>query len=514
MTDDATAAAPHVVVVGGGIAGLSAAFYLRDEPVRVTVLEGSPRLGGKLSASDVAGVSVDEGAEALLARRPEGIELITAAGLGGDLVPAGVTSSAIYTRGAMRSLPRRQFMGVPADPDELAATGVISAEGIARARDESARPAETRDMSVTEYVGSRLGVEVVDRLVDPLLGGVYAGRSEDLSFQATLAPLAVAARKHATLTEAAASLLPPPPASNGNRPRADSTAAGTTAAGGAVGGSPAAGAAVAVGPAGGTAVTGGAGKPAPIFVSLTTGIGALPEAVAKASGADVRANAMVRGLKRTPTGWRLTIGSAADPEYLDADAVILAVPAAPAARLLKDAASEAAARLAEIPYASMAIVTLAFRATDFPAQQRSGYLVPAVDGRAVKAVTFSTVKWPHLAAQAPVHVVRCSVGRSGDVAVLQRDDEDLAALAAAELAEATGMPAKSIAQRVTRWGGGLPQYNVGHLDRVAAIRAAVARQPGLAVAGAAYDGVGIPACIATAKSAVAQVTAYLNTRRA
>jgi protoporphyrinogen/coproporphyrinogen III oxidase len=534
MTDDATAATPHVVVVGGGIAGLSAAFYLRNEPVRVTVLEGSPRLGGKLSASDVAGISMDEGAEALLARRPEGIELITAAGLGGDLVPAGVTSSAIYTRGAMRSLPRRQFMGVPADPDELAVTGVVSAEGVARARGESPRPAETRDMSVTEYVGSRLGVEVVDRLVDPLLGGVYAGRSEDLSFQATLAPLAAAARTHATLTEAAASLLPPPLADNSNNPQAGGTAAGGTAAGGtavrnttadgAIGGSPAAGAAVA-GPAGGTATTTatattgataateGADKPAPIFVSLTTGIGALPETVAKASGADVRTNAMVRELKRTPGGWRLTIGSAADPEYLDADAVILAVPAAPAARLLKDTATEAAARLAEIPYASMAIVTLAFRAADFPAQQRSGYLVPAVDGRAVKAVTFSTVKWPHLAAQAPVHVVRCSVGRSGDVAVLQRDDEDLAALAAAELAAAVGMTAKSITQRVTRWGGGLPQYNVGHLDRVAGIRQAVARQPGLAVAGAAYDGVGIPACIATAKSAVAEITAYLSTRR-
>ncbi len=134
MTADATA---HVVVIGGGIAGLAAAFFLRDEPVRVTVLEGSPRLGGKLSASDVAGVAMDEGAEALLARRPEGIELITAVGLGGDLVPAGVTSSAIYTRGAMRSLPRRQFMGVPADLDELAATGVVSPEGVARARDES-----------------------------------------------------------------------------------------------------------------------------------------------------------------------------------------------------------------------------------------------------------------------------------------------------------------------------------------------------------------------------------------
>jgi oxygen-dependent protoporphyrinogen oxidase len=478
-----------VVVIGGGIAGLSAAFFLRDEPVRVTVLEGSSRLGGKLSASDVAGVAMDEGAEALLARRPEGIDLVTAVGLGGDLVPAGVTSSAIYTRGAMRSLPRRQFMGVPADLDELSATGVISPEGVARARDEAARRAEAGDVSVTEYVGSRLGVEIVDRLVDPLLGGVYAGRSEDLSFRATLAPLAAATPGHTTLTGAAASLLPPAPAQpaasdNSNRP-----------------------------PAGAAAGDGPAAKPAPVFVSLTTGIGALPETVAKAAGADVRTNAMVRELSRTATGWRLTVGSAADPEYLDADAVIIATPAAPAARLLKDTAGEAAARLAEIPYASMAIVTLAFRAADFPAQRRSGYLVPAVDGRAVKAVTFSTVKWPHLGAQAPVHVVRCSVGRSGDVAVLQRDDEDLAALAATELAGAIGITAAPVARRVTRWGGGLPQYNVGHLDRVAAIRAAVAGQPGLAVAGAAYDGVGIPACVATAKSAAGQVLAYLAAPR-
>src|ERR1700744_2754039 len=145
---------PHVVVVGGGIAGLAAAFFLKDEPVRVTVLEGSPRLGGKLSASDVAGVAMDEGAEALLARRPEGIELIKAVGLGDDLVPAGVTSSAIYTRGAMRSLPRRQFMGVPADLDELSATGVISPEGVARARDEAGRRGGGGDRPAPEAVGA------------------------------------------------------------------------------------------------------------------------------------------------------------------------------------------------------------------------------------------------------------------------------------------------------------------------------------------------------------------------
>ena len=425
---------------------------------------------------------MDEGAEALLARRPEGIELITAAGLGGDLVPAGVTSSAIYTRGALRPLPRRQFMGVPADVDELAATGVISPEGVARARAQEVRPSEAADVSVTEYIGSRLGAEIVDRLVDPLLGGVYAGRSEDLSFTATLAPLAAATRGHPVLTEAVTSLLPPQPSQAQPSPAQSSSA------------------------------------PAPVFVTLTSGLGALPEALAKASGADIRTGAMVRELRRTETGWRLTVGSAADPEYLAADAVIIAVPAAPAARLLADAVPAAAAQFAGIPYASMAIVTLAFPATALfqepsRAQQRSGYLVPAVDGRAVKAATFSTVKWPHLARQAPVHIVRCSIGRSGDVAVLQRDDQELAAIAAAEFGDALGVTAQPVAWRVTRWGGGLPQYNVGHLDRVARARAAVAGQPGLAIAGAALDGIGIPACAATAKSAAAQVTAYLAARR-
>src|SRR5580700_1463859 len=461
---------PHVVIIGGGIAGLAAAFYLKDEPVRVTVLEGSPRLGGKLSASDVAGVPMDEGAEALLARRPEGIDLITATGLAGDLVPAGTTSSAIFTRGAMRPLPRRQFMGVPADAGELAATGVVSADGIARARHEERLAPEAADTSVTGYIGARLGEEIVDRLVDPLLGGVYAGRSDELSFQATLAPLAAATKNHASLTEAVTALLPPARA-----PLADNSKKRSA--------------------------------PAPVFVTLTTGLGALPEAVAKASNADIRTSAMVRSLERTQAGWRLTVGSAADPEYLLADAVIVA---APAARLLSRTVPAASAPLSQIPYASMAIITLAYRAEDFPETQRSGYLVPAVDGRAVKAATFSTVKWPHLATHAPVHVVRCSVGRIGETALLQRDDADLAALATAELADATGITARSVAQRVTRWGGALPQYNVGHLDRVAAIREAVSEQPGLAVAGAAYDGVGIPACVATARAAARQVLAHLS----
>jgi oxygen-dependent protoporphyrinogen oxidase len=140
-----------------------------------------------------------------------------------------------------------------------------------------------------------------------------------------------------------------------------------------------------------------------------------------------------------------------------------------------------------------------------------------VDGRAVKAATFSTVKWPHLAGETvagtePMEIVRCSVGRIGEEALLQQADEELAALAAAELAEATGVRGAPAASRVTRWGGALPQYTVGHLDRVARIRAAVAAQPGLAVCGAAYEGVGVPACVATARAAASQVLAFLAAR--
>src|SRR6185312_7850682 len=171
---------------------------------------------------------------------------------------------------------------------------------------------------------------------------------------------------------------------------------------------------------------------------------------------------------------------------------------------------------AEIRYASMAVITLAYPARAFPAPPAgSGFLVPAVDGHAIKAVTFSTTKWPHLRSAggpADLHVVRCSVGRLGDEAVLQREDSELAALAAADLAAATGVRGAPADTRVSRWGGGLPQYSVGHLDRVARIRAGVAAQPGLAVCGAAYDGVGIPACIASARLAVDQVLDHLSSR--
>jgi protoporphyrinogen/coproporphyrinogen III oxidase len=462
------------VVVGAGIAGLAAAFFLRDAPCRVTVLEGAPRLGGKLAVSEIAGVAVDEGAEALLARRPEGTGLAAAVGLAGHLVWPATTAARIWSRGRMRALPRHQVMGVPADLSELAATGLVSAEGMARARQDLDRPATERDgdVPVAGFVAARFGQEVVDRLVDPLLAGVYAGRAEELSFEATLPALAAESGRHASLAAAAAALLPGPGEEEGSPP---------------------------------------------VFTTLATGLGTLPGAVAVASGATVRTGAMVRGLARAADGWRLTVGSAHEEEYLLADFVVLAAPASPVARLLAGVpgASAAVTALREIRYASMAIATLAYPAAAFPGPlEGSGYLVPAADGRPVKAVTFATVKWPHLRdAAAGLVIVRCSLGRIGEEALLQSTDEELAAVAAADLAAATGARGAPVASRVSRWGGGLPQYTVGHLDRVARIRAAVAGQPGLAVCGAAYDGIGIPACVATARLAAGQIAAYLGHAR-
>ncbi|MGZ6825139.1 MAG: protoporphyrinogen oxidase, partial [Blastococcus sp.] len=199
------------------------------------------------------------------------------------------------------------------------------------------------------------------------------------------------------------------------------------------------------------------------------------------------------------TGFELSVGPAAAPELLTADAVIVTAPAPKAARLLGGLVPGAAEPLRGIPYASMAVVAMAFPAQDVDAG--SGLLVSPVAGRLVKGVTVSSSKWPHLAGDAVL--VRSSVGRFRDESELQRADDDLTAAVVADVADLLGLARpEPLETRLVRWGGGLPQYLVGHPARVAAIRAAVGEVPGLAIAGAAFEGVGVPACIRDAHRAV------------
>ncbi|MDQ6649702.1 MAG: protoporphyrinogen oxidase, partial [Actinomycetota bacterium] len=247
-----------------------------------------------------------------------------------------------------------------------------------------------------------------------------------------------------------------------------------------------------------------------VFASVPGGLGRLVSrlaAVLAEEGARLRTGVTVRELSRCDDGWQLILGATRAPERLTADAVVLALPAAPAGRLLSGLAGLAAAELAAIDYASVAIVTLAYpRAAARRPLRGSGFLVPAVEGRVVKAATYSSQKWASIGTADPALVlVRCSVGRSGDTADLQREDADLVSAVTAELALATGLTGPPVDTRVTRWGGALPQYAVGHLDRVRRVRAALAGWPSLALAGAAYDGVGIPACVRSGRAAAARV---------
>jgi oxygen-dependent protoporphyrinogen oxidase len=445
-----------VVVVGGGIAGLTAAHVLAEHH-DVLVLEGSPQVGGKLRLAEVAGIRVDVGAEAMLHRRPEGTALARELGL--PVVHPAATASQAWSRGALHPLPR-SLMGVPLDLAQLRSSGVLSAEGVARVEEEAGLPVSLPDgdVSVGDLVASRFGDEVVDRLVEPLLGGVYAGHARLLSARATT-PQLVAMLERGPLLEQAALL-----------PTSD----------------------------------------APVFAGIRGGLGTLPTTLAGSGRFRVRTDAVVRELRRAEHGFTLTVGSTREAEKLTADAVVLAVPAAAAARLLTDVAPTAAAELTDIESASTAIVTLAVRAADaaaLAATDSSGFLVPPVEGRRIKASTFSFAKWDWVrAAGGDVLLLRTSLGRHREEASLQATDEELVAWSRADLADATGLSAEPVDTHVQRWGGGLPQYAVGHLDRVARIRADVARVPGLAVCGAAYDGVGIPAVVASARAAAALLT--------
>lgn len=449
-----------IAVVGGGIAGLVAAHRLADA-AEVVVLEAAAECGGKLAGAELDGVELDVGAESMLARRPEAVALVRELGLADRIVHPTGARPGVLIENRRRPLPP-SVQGVPTDPDALAE--VLSPAGLERARSEPAldAPPLTGDVALGRYVDERFGPEVTDRLLEPMLAGVYAGRSRELSFAAVAHGLFARARAGGSLTAAAAAAA-------------------------------------------------GSGADGPVFAGLVGGVHGLTAALLARlaeAGTTVRTGTTVRELRRVGGGYELVVGPTDAVETIRCDGVVLACPAAAAGRLLADTVPSAAAYKA-IPYASVAVISVAVRGVDLVG---SGLLLPPGERPAIKAVTHSSRKWEWVAERAAatwgpdVDVVRLSVGRLGETAMLQVDDQTLASRTFAEAMTLPGWSsAELVAARVRRWGGSLPQYRVGHRDLVERLRTELAGVPGLAVCGAALDGLGIAACVASADRAATEV---------
>jgi oxygen-dependent protoporphyrinogen oxidase len=468
---------PTYVVIGGGVAGLAAARVLAGsppvsldesrsfEPARVVLLEASGRLGGKVATGELLGAPVELGPDQFLRRAKSAESLVMALGLGDDLVAPAKTSAGVYAKGKLRQLPTGLLLGIPTDLEALAKSGIVSSEGVARARMDQQldgppfEPGElglgengSMERSAGEILRRRLGDEVVDYLVDPLLGGINAGRVDHLSLAVTAPAVAEAlCGKREVLGPLRASLPASPPA--------------------------------------------GA-----VFYGVRGGLSRIVSALAielAATGVETRLSSPVEAIWKTETGYLVKTGG----DSVACDGVVLALPAPAAADLLGALSPGAATALGSVAYADVALVSFGYPAglIDCP-EAWSGFLVPAREGYLMSAATFVSRKWPEHS-RPGVEIVRVSAGRYLDTRPAELSDDELAERLAGELIEITGVSTEPIEHLVTRWPGSFPQYRPGH--RAAMLRALsfLEELPGLALAGAALGGIGLPACISSGEQA-------------
>lgn len=460
----------EVIVIGAGVSGLAVAYTLSkgaDAP-HITVLESSDRLGGKIAANDIAGHIVDAGPDALLVRDPAVRALLEELGLTERIMPPAVRGSFVWTRGKLRTLPPATLFGVPEKLRPLLTSGLISWPGLIRAAADFVRPKSRlgQDPTVGEMLRPRLGSEVFDKLIDPLLGGIYAGRADELSARSAVPEVAA-------MLKPARSVYRTMRAREAARPKT-------------------------------------AGAPAPLLINFPGGMMAIIHALSANTDADYVFGAEVVSIEMGRKRWKVFT---ADGRKFKADDVIVTTPAAAAARLLRPLDSELADTLEGIPYADVANVTFVYPTSAVDRKWKgTGFLVPAVDSRFIVGCTWMDQKWGRgvLIPSGTGHpegddvtIIRTSVGRHGDNGWLDMDDDTIAARAHAELVKAMGIKAEPLLSQVRRWPAAMPQYTVGHAERLNTIDARIELHPGLHITGAGYRGIGVAACL-TKSQAVAQ----------
>jgi len=456
----------RIAIVGGGISGLAAAFALEErrragEALEFVVYESSPRFGGVLFTEQVEGCLIEAGPDSFLTEKPWAADLCRRLGIEDQLIGSNDADRKTYilVKGKLVPMPDGLMFMVPTQLSPAILSSLFSPATKLRVAREWWYPARVSngDESVAALVERHYGAEMVDRLADPLLAGVYGGEAAQLSVRAVLPRFVEMESKYGSLGRG---ML----AARKNVQRS---------------------------------------LPAPsIFSSLKGGMQQLGEAlVAKLPAEALRANSPVQAVQRQDRGWVVSAGYASD----QFDAVIVATPATAAAPLLEIASAELASELRAISYSSSVTVALGFDQNVRVALPPGfGFLVPRREGKRLLAATFVHNKFPHRAPK-DIAVVRCFLGGSRDEQVLQLTDENILNIVRDELRQILGVKADPLFTRLYRWKGAMAQYTVGHLERLQRIEGLVKPLPGLALAGNAYRGIGVPDCIRSGEAAVQQV---------
>ncbi len=454
----------QVVVVGGGIAGLTAFRQVQKHAgVDAVLLEASSRFGGKIRTTNFLGHPVDEGADAFITRAPWGIELCTELGLDGFLISPATSSAYVLVDGVLRKLPTGLVLGVPTKLLPLLRSRIVSPLAALRAGFDRFLPDDWPgdDESVGGLIRRRMGDQIAERLVDPLIGSINAGDTDHLDAALTAPQLETAARRNRSLI-------------TGLKAQAKASPSPQT----------------------------------PVFLGFENGMGQLVETLVNSvSEADTRTNTPVTAITRETDN--LVVWT--QQTSIECDAVILATPAHQAAHLLASC-PRAADRLSSIEHASVAMVTMGFKRSDIRhSLNGSGMLIPRGEGLLTTAVSWGSSKWPHWADQEHA-ILRVSAGRAGDTRALALDDNELVETLLTEVANILEIEGDLVEWRGSRWGDAFPQYAPGHDRLVTAIeRDLRSDMAGLFLAGAGYKGIGIPACINQGNKSAEATLDYLKT---
>lgn len=457
-----------VVIVGGGISGLATAFSLLEQAViaglslRCTIVESGSSWGGKIVTHRIGDIVTEAGPDSFLSQKQAGLDLCTKLGLTDQLINTNETAkkASVLHKGRLHDLPEGLLSFVPKQLGPFFRSGLLTWMGLARMGLEVAVPPgpTSGDESLAGFLRRRFGAQAYERVLEPLMSGIYAGNAEQMSLRATFPRFFELEQQYGSVVR-------------GMMATKKSTAPGSTS-----------------------------GPRRTMFVSLKHGLGDIVTALISRliqQGVELRLGSQVDALRvRSHELGRWTYDLILqDRSALSADAIVLATPAFVSAELLRPLSPIAGGLLELIPYTSTATIAMTFPAQAVAGSASGfGFIVPRIEGRDMIAATWTSLKWPYRA-PADQLLVRCYVGGVGREEILTRDDEQLVATVRAELKALSGISAEPMYTEVNRWWKGMPQYTIGHLDRLNQLDAALSRYPGLVLTGAGYRGVGIPDCI-------------------